>query len=321
MEHITEVWTTCREVDPFWRSFSLLKLLHAFTERSPPRFLFLASHLPSRKRVVIKFINSSAESLPEVENVTSLRHPNIINFERVIRLQGWWILCMKYSEHGDGVQLMHRKGRLNERSARKVFVQLLRALQFLHSVGYAHRDVKLDNILLGDNDWLTLTDFEFSACVKTAPYFDRVGTFLYSAPEVRAGHENGFESDMWASGVTLFCLVFGKFPFSADCLEAREEALALVETSKDCSLSPACKDLICNLLRKNPRHRLTAAEALLHPWCTGENFERDHTLQRVSQFARGSAAANFVYQSLKTLQETSRESGKRTTQITAHQPW
>lgn len=244
----------------------------------------MATSLDNQKTFIVKMISHSFSSPPEIEKCSLLSHPNIIKFERVCRVDDWWIICMEYASKGDIISLLQQHGRLSESAARKIFYQLLQALNYLHSQGIAHRDVKLDNLLLTEQDRLILTDFEFCQTI-TVPSAEKIwgGTLLYSSPEVRNGTKNGTEADMWAAGVTLFALVFGRFPFSAQTLKEKREEEALVEAQKDTSVSETFKDLITRLLVNDPTNRITASQALKHRWCHLEEVPHPLSLVRKNQ--------------------------------------
>lgn len=301
-EILSRVWSKCQAEHRFWRSLRLVRTLYSAIRKNGPRFLFSAVSNRTEETYVVKMIQSGSQIPREVQNVSHFRHPNIVHFEKVWNVGDWWILCMKFAELGDGVQLIEREGKVNERIARKLIVQLLDALKTLHSIGIVHRDVKLDNLLITQNFSLILTDFEFSqkitnpSSTPTPPNSNGPsasslgGTFIYSSPEVREGIESGFASDIWSTGVTLFSLVYGRFPFSIACLSEKGELEALKKAEKEIGVSPSCKDLIQKMLALDPKKRISVHEALSHPWCTGE---RDHGLKPMIKVMRTCSAGQI----------------------------
>ena len=112
-----------------------------------------------------------------------------------------------------------KEGGLSEPICRYYFKQLLKALCYLHTKGYSHRDLKLDNILLDDKFNLKIVDFGFSCPLngKNGKGFrsSYVGTPSYMAPEIiRRENYNAEDVDLFAAAVCIFALVSGTFPFS-----------------------------------------------------------------------------------------------------------
>ena len=107
---------------------------------------------------------------------------------------------------------------MSEPICRYYFKQLLKALCYIHSNGFSHRDIKLDNILLDDKFNLKLVDFGFACPLNgqdgrgfNSSY---VGTPSYMAPEIIKGKSyNGEDVDLFAAAVSIFTMVSGNFPF------------------------------------------------------------------------------------------------------------
>lgn len=303
-EILGEVWAECSS-DPFWKSIVLTKTLHNSSKRDHPRFIFSAFDRITNLKYVVKMIFCEEKTLPEVEILSSLSHKNIIGFEKVSRIRNsWWVLCMKEAKGSDLVELLEKNIRICEYRTKRIFFQVFEGLKYLHSQKIIHGDVKLDNILLMEeedytstnhpDDHVLLIDFEFSHKFHTGQDSipTRTGTYLYSSPEGRFAGISGMEADMWAAGVTLYALLYGKFPFSIDTLKARQEVQTLNRdlenpTFPPCdslnsqpsrcgcgcrcgcinaSMSPSCKDLLRKLLCLNRTKRIKASEVLQHQW-------------------------------------------------------
>ena len=107
----------------------------------------------------------------------------------------------------------------SEEIARHFFKQILEGLDHVHSHGFAHRDLKLENILVDQNYRLKLTDFGFIAPLegrdKSGFLKTRLGTMGYRAPEMKVQKEGylGKNADVFSCGVILFMLLFRFFPF------------------------------------------------------------------------------------------------------------
>mmetsp|Transcript_7073 Transcript_7073/g.6270 ORF Transcript_7073/g.6270 Transcript_7073/m.6270 type:complete len:122 (-) Transcript_7073:304-669(-) len=103
-------------------------------------------------------------------------------------------------------------------------LQILHAVAFIHQEGYAHLDIKLENILLDGKFNIKLADMGASVNVRETQGFTtkRRGTLLYMAPEVMnktsASHFNALNADIFSLGITLFVLLIGEFPSSGELL-------------------------------------------------------------------------------------------------------
>ncbi len=106
-------------------------------------------------------------------------------------------------------------GKIPEKTCKKIFKQLTKSLAYMHDLHIAHRDIKLENIILDEDLNPKLIDFGFSTCIQPS---DKVkifcGTPSYMAPEVVERREyRGETADIWALGVLLFVSLTGIFPF------------------------------------------------------------------------------------------------------------
>uniref|UniRef100_A0A182P8Q1 Protein kinase domain-containing protein n=1 Tax=Anopheles epiroticus TaxID=199890 RepID=A0A182P8Q1_9DIPT len=164
----------------------------------------------------------------ELDVIRSLRHENIIHFYEVIETTMRIYISMRYAENGSLLQLIRKETRLAEPRARRYYRQLISALEYIHAAGFAHRDIKLENMVLDVNDRLKLIDFGFACRLGTdengnarspreKPYMSGTfcGSHAYASPEIlRFKPYDPIPADIWASGVVLYSLLFGKLPFS-----------------------------------------------------------------------------------------------------------
>jgi serine/threonine-protein kinase SRK2 len=162
----------------------------------------------------------------EILNHSRLSHPHVIQFKEVFVARDAICMAMEYANGGTLFGYVQKVGRLAEPVARWFFQQLAVGLDYVHRVGVACRDVKLENTLLAYVPGLPLPlvkmcDFGYSKDEEGASAArTKVGTLTYMAPEVLAAPGaggpayDGRAADVWAAGVTLFAMVAGRYPYA-----------------------------------------------------------------------------------------------------------
>ena len=105
--------------------------------------------------------------------------------------------------------------RIDEHCAKKIFYQIVEAIQYCHAQNIVHRDIKLENIILDDKLNVKIIDFGFSIIIpKNKKLNVFCGTPSYMAPEILSKEfYSGFLADVWALGIVLFIMLCGNFPF------------------------------------------------------------------------------------------------------------
>ncbi|XP_052173617.1 CDPK-related kinase 1-like [Diospyros lotus] len=170
-------------------------------------------------------------------------------------------------------RILSRGGKYSEEDAKAVIVQILSVVAYCHLQGVVHRDLKPENFLFTTKDEhspLKAIDFGLSDYVKPDERLnDIVGSAYYVAPEV-LHRSYGTEADMWSIGVIAYILLCGSRPFWARTESGIFRAVLKADPSFDeapwPSLSSNAIDFVKRLLNKDYRKRLTAAQALSHPW-------------------------------------------------------
>ena len=184
---------------------------------------------------------------------------------------------------------------VSEGEANYLFRQAIAGMEYLHNNSVAHRDMKLDNVLLDDSipPVLKISDFGFSKGDADVNTFTTIGTPCYMAPEVTSARgAAGYlpkAADVWSCGVLLFATLFGKFPFDSASSEAQQpntvevmndikaQQKALLARGEDAAtghflgvdmsgLSPECRGMLKGIFELNPRKRLTIRQIKAHPW-------------------------------------------------------
>lgn len=220
----------------------------------------------------------------EIGILKNLIHPNIVRLYEVYESKSTIVLV---TELFDGKELFDEiivREHFAEDDAAKVLQQLLQTIAYCHSQDIAHRDIKPENILIdtSQHDEIKLIDFGTSHHFLKNDHtmHQQYGTPFYVAPEVLKGTYTE-KVDIWSIGVLLFILLSGRPPFNGG---TNEQILDKVQKGKWSfsnkiwdSVSAEAKDLIEKLLAFNPDKRLSAMDALKHPW-----FEL-HTVKKLDK--------------------------------------
>ena len=151
-----------------------------------------------------------------------------------------------------------------------MFVQVATAVRYCHKKHIIHRDIKLDNVLLDDDDVCKLCDFGVSRTLSPHKIIqEQCGTPAYLAPEiVQDEGYSGFKADVWSLGVLLYVLVSGVMPFRASTVKELNKCILKgdFEFLSDVKLSSEIRDLISKMLNVNVEKRLDSAQVLAHSW-------------------------------------------------------
>ncbi|CAL9120585.1 unnamed protein product [Musa acuminata var. zebrina] len=211
----------------------------------------------------------------EVRILSSLTgHKNLVQFFDAYEDEDNVYIVMELCKGGELLErILSRGGKYSEEDAKTVIVQILSVVSFCHLQGVVHRDLKPENFLFTSEDekcTLKAIDFGLSDFVKPDERLnDIVGSAYYVAPEV-LHRSYGTEADMWSIGVIAYILLCGSRPFWARTESGIFRAVLKAEPSFDespwPSLSSQAKDFVKKLLNKDYRKRMTAAQALCHPW-------------------------------------------------------
>lgn len=206
----------------------------------------------------------------EIEILQSLDHPNIVKLHNKVVGSRNIFLLMEYVSRNSLQDYLNNQptGSFSEAKTVGFYIQLVKAVAYLHSNNVVHRDLKLQNILVDKRNNLRLIDFGFAVRVEQDSLL-RVycGTPSYMSPEIvsRTPYE-GKASDIWALGCLLFKMVTGTFPFKG----ASEEDLfsSIISGSYEVSkpISPSLKNLLSRMLCVQPSMRISAKDILDHAW-------------------------------------------------------
>ncbi|KAL8824570.1 MAG: hypothetical protein Q9191_004960 [Dirinaria sp. TL-2023a] len=143
-------------------------------------------------------------------------HPNIVNLVRAFETEAHTYLVLEFCSMGDLYEaIYHGHGPLETKNVREFMLQLVNAVDFMHSKGLYHRDIKPENIFLAQDGSMKLGDFGL-ATTDTWSYESSVGSDRYMAPEQYDASETGYspaKADTWAIGICLLNVLFSRNPF------------------------------------------------------------------------------------------------------------
>ncbi|XP_062305858.1 calcium/calmodulin-dependent protein kinase type II delta 1 chain isoform X4 [Osmerus eperlanus] len=204
-----------------------------------------------------------------------LKHPNIVRLHESISEEGFHYLVFDLVTGGELFEDIVAREYYSEADASHCIQQILEAVLHCHQMGVVHRDLKPENLLLASKlkgAAVKLADFGLAIEVQgeQQAWFGFAGTPGYLSPEVLRKDPYGKPVDMWACGVILYILLVGYPPFwdeDQHRLYQQIKAGAYDFPSPEWdTVTPEAKDLINKMLTINPVKRVTATDALKHPW-------------------------------------------------------
>ncbi|GJM91207.1 hypothetical protein PR202_ga07561 [Eleusine coracana subsp. coracana] len=205
-------------------------------------------------------------------------HSNLVKFYDACEDALNVYIIMELCEGGELLdRILSRGGRYQEGDAKLIVEQILSVVAFCHLQGVVHRDLKPENFLFSTKDEhspMKIIDFGLSDFIRPDERLnDIVGSAYYVAPEV-LHRSYSTEADMWSVGVITYILLCGSRPFWARTESGIFRSVLRADPNFDDSpwqsVSPEAKDFVKRLLNKDYRKRMTAAQALSHPWLRDE---------------------------------------------------
>ncbi|KAI0224922.1 hypothetical protein L0F63_005813 [Massospora cicadina] len=248
----------------------------------------------------------------ELAILKKLNHLNIIKLFEVIDIDDDDVLYMVFEMcHGGPIQKVSLTEPFDpypEEAGRKFMRGIILGVEYLHENGIVHRDLKPDNILLSGDGTLKIADFGVSE-IFTGGY-DKVkgaaGSPAFMAPELFDCRQeySAKAADLWAIGVILFGLCFGRLPFSGgNVIEIREAILnqeyvsAVIPDNANRDL----EDLVKKLLLKDPLERITMDALRVHPWVTAHGTQPLISIEENTKHAVREITEDEVRDAIKTI--------------------
>ncbi|KAL8494834.1 hypothetical protein ACS0TY_019132 [Phlomoides rotata] len=240
--------------------------------------------VPLAIKIISKAKMTTAISIEDVRREVKILkalsgHRHLVRFYDACEDANNVYIIMELCDGGELLdRILSKGGRYTEEEAKLIIVQILSVVSFCHLQGVVHRDLKPENFLFtsrSEDADMKLIDFGLSDFIRPDERLnDIVGSAYYVAPEV-LHRSYSVEADIWSIGVIAYILLCGSRPFWARTESGIFRAVLRADPNFEDmpwpSVSPHAKDFVRRLLNKDYRKRMTAAQALTHPWLRSES--------------------------------------------------
>merc|ERR1719375_131117 len=270
------------------------EILSSLGEGNTSKVYLCRSIKDPKKKIALKllreeFLQRDGDSIKSVEQeiqiLQGLTHTNIVSIlgygsDGYVKkpsgreIKNLVYILLEYIPGGLLFDLCQTCGGMGEDAGRYFLNQMIHVLGYMQSKNVVHRDLKLENILVDDNLNLKVADFGFATYKKINKLKSYRGTMTYMAPEIKEGKQyDGRQIDVFSTGVILFIIVQGIFPFK----EAKKDEYfynLLLNNKLETywkkvggnNLSDEFKDLILKMFSYDGSKRPTIEELKEHPW-------------------------------------------------------
>lgn len=233
--------------------------------------VYLGEHIYLKTKAAIKVLRTHlAEEehekfFSEAQTIAHLQHNHIVRVLEFGVEDDTPYLVMEYAPNGTLRQRFPRGKAVPLNTILPVVKQIAAALQYAHGQNLIHRDVKPENMLIGENDEILLSDFGISLIIQETSSQERqevVGTISYMAPEQLQGNPH-LASDQYALGVIVYEWLAGERPFQGSFVEISSQHMFTHPASlreKAPSISLAVEAVVMKALAKDPEQRFASVQ-------------------------------------------------------------
>jgi serine/threonine protein kinase len=291
-----------------------LRVLSKIHESRFPVFLVYSTDLQKNFALkIFPFKDEKPHSAYENEaQFRRLSHPNIVQMVQCVEKQKSSLgaqkfhsscILMELATYGDFADLVVKHSLyVDEILARTFFHHLIEGLQYLHAHNIGHMDLKLENLLLGDDMLLKIADFDLSCNANiNHKYGKGRGTCNYRAPEVK--QKNCFfpkAADIYSAGIILFTLVTGGFPGVEDSIVEGHNLFDMMISGNErfwaahasihrtgFDYNDDFKKLFIGMIRASPQDRMTIEDVKRTKWYQGRAYSQDELRVRLAELGIG----------------------------------
>lgn len=232
--------------------------------------------------------NAVQSIFKEALNLKKLRHKNIIELYNTFVEKKQMIMIMEYAGGGELLGYLQKIGTMGEVETRHIICQIINCINYCHTRGIVHRDLKLENVIFRDpiesekpdlqELFVKVIDFGIAGVCETGKN-DKgdAGSLCYMAPECLKGKaaESNPAIDVWAIGIMFFSLLQGTLPFYSSDEETTVKLIktAPIKFDKNIPVTPMSREIITKMLDRDPSTRLDLMDLMDHEFFTMEDEE------------------------------------------------
>jgi len=251
----------------------------------------------------------------EIEIMKSLSHMNCVKLIEVIEDEENYYLFLEYIPAGS-IDPVMKQAITDVATLRSYMRDILYGLEYLHSMRFFHGDIKPENILLGNDGHLKLSDFGVSqimsggesriTALETTPAFQ--------PPEVDTRNYQAWPADIWATGLVFFLMLSGRHPFLGKSIPDTYDNIRNVEPELPDYVDPDARDMCMRMLDKDPETRIGFKGLRQHPFITNHGAEpwinlKDDIMKKIDEAerARQESLALKKFDEIETVKDSATE--------------
>jgi serine/threonine protein kinase len=228
----------------------------------------------SGKHYAVKVLSTSDFAAPhrqkrlevEIKLAHSLKGDHICQFVEVITEGDLVFIVMECYEGGDLFSFIQAGHTRSKSDCLRAFADVAVAVRQLHELGYAHGDIKPENVIVDAVGNMRLIDFGYAKEEIIGGDADKCGTFMYAAPELLTrGSFHTHKADVWALGIMLFVMATGRFPYTVTERSAIARTIGQGRLTYPSTMDPQIRDLIMRMTKVNPNERPKIDDVLSDP--------------------------------------------------------
>ncbi|KAL3268402.1 hypothetical protein HHI36_007518 [Cryptolaemus montrouzieri] len=228
-----------------------------------------------KRRKLRRIPNGEQNVEREIKLLKRLNHKNVINLVDVIcneEKQKMYLIMEFCVGSLQGMLESSSEKKFPLHQAHGYFTQLIDGLEYLHSMRIIHKDIKPGNLLLTLEGDLKISDLGVAETIdlfaKDDTCFQGQGSPAFQPPEIANGVESfpGFKVDIWSTGVTLYNITTGKYPFEGDNIYRLFESIGKGDFTIPGEIEESLRSLLLGMLEKDPYSRFSIQQIRQHSW-------------------------------------------------------